>query len=160
MWELIPRIKPCHQAPWLMIGGFNECLWSSEHFSNLRRHAKQLLDFREVLSFCDLHDPGFMGLPWTYDNKQKGQGNVRVRLDRVVESSSWSQWFPDVQLQHLVSSRSDHCPVFLNLQLQQDQRPMHRIMRYEIMWEMETSLSQRRYGGHGQKGHRFMIWEM
>jgi hypothetical protein len=54
-----------------------------------------MLDFREVLSYCDLHDLGFSGLPWTYDNKQAGDRNVRVRLDQVVASPSWMNWFPD-----------------------------------------------------------------
>jgi hypothetical protein len=34
MWELLRRIKPCSQAPWMMIGDFNEVMWSFEHFSN------------------------------------------------------------------------------------------------------------------------------
>jgi hypothetical protein len=54
-----------------------------------------MLDFREVLSYCDLHDLGFSGLPWTYDNKQAGDWNVRVRLDQAVASPSWMNWFPD-----------------------------------------------------------------
>jgi hypothetical protein len=81
MWELIKRIKPCQQAPWMMIGDFNEVMWFFEHFANRPRPAKQMLDFREVLSHCDLHCIGFSGLPWTYNNKQKGDRNVRVRLD-------------------------------------------------------------------------------
>jgi hypothetical protein len=68
MWELIRRIKPRSQAPWLMIGDFNEAMWSVEHFS-ARQNERQMLYFREVLSHCDLHDLGFIGLPWTYDNK-------------------------------------------------------------------------------------------
>jgi hypothetical protein len=51
-----------------------------------------------VLSYYDLHGSGFSGLPWTYDNKQAGEWNVRDILDRVVASSSWSDWFPDAKL--------------------------------------------------------------
>jgi hypothetical protein len=87
-----------------MIGDFNEAMWSFEHVSNHRRPKKQMVDFREVLSYCDLHDIGFSGLPWTFDKKRKGGGNnVRVRLDRAVASLSWSKWFPDAKLQHLLS---------------------------------------------------------
>jgi hypothetical protein len=45
-----------------------------------------MTDFREVLTQCDLHDLGFSGLPWTYDNMQRGNRNVRVWLDRAVAS--------------------------------------------------------------------------
>jgi hypothetical protein len=123
-----------------MIGDFNEAMWSFDHLSSHRRPEKQMLEFREVLSQCDLHDTGFSGLSWTYDNKQKGDRNVRVRLDRAVASPNWSLWFPDSKVQHLVSSRSDHCPIFLNLEHDQIGRPTRRTPRYEIKWEREDSL--------------------
>lgn len=88
MWDLLQRIKPRTKAPWMMIGDFNEAMWQFEHFSARRRPERQMMDFREVLSHCDLHDLGFTGLPWTYDNKQEGNRNVKVRLDRAVGSPS------------------------------------------------------------------------
>jgi endonuclease/exonuclease/phosphatase family metal-dependent hydrolase len=42
--------------------------------------------------------------------------NVKVRLDRVVVTESWSSWFPEVKLQHLVTSRSDHLPIWLEVE--------------------------------------------
>jgi hypothetical protein len=141
MWELLRRIKPCQYAPWLMIGDFNEVMWSYEHFSQHRRPQRQMIDFRVVLSFCDLHDLDFQGLPWTYDNKQKGVNNVRVRLDRDVASPSWLQWFPNAKLKHLVTVISDHCPILLNLDAGNSKAPVKRIARYEIMWERDDALS-------------------
>jgi hypothetical protein len=108
MWSLLRRIMPKSDAPWLMIGDFNETMWKGEHYSCTRRAERQMLDFREVLSHCDLHDLGFVGLPWTYDNKQEGSRNVKVRFDRAVASPAWADSFPDAQLHHLTSSRSDH----------------------------------------------------
>jgi hypothetical protein len=82
MWELLQRIKPLAAGPWLMAGDFNECLWQGEHYSKRKRNEKQMYDFGEILSHCDLRDLRYTGLPWTYDNKHKGANNVRVRLDR------------------------------------------------------------------------------
>lgn len=90
MWELLCRIKNRSLAPWLMVGDFNETMWSFEQFSSKRRPERQMLDFREVLSHCDVYDLGFVGTPWTYDNKQSGERNVKVRLDRVLASLQWS----------------------------------------------------------------------
>jgi hypothetical protein len=42
MWELLRRLKPVSQAPWMLIGDFNEALWSFEHFSTRRRLDKQM----------------------------------------------------------------------------------------------------------------------
>jgi hypothetical protein len=105
-----------------MIGDFNEVMWSFEHLSSRRSPPKQMLDFREVMSFCDLHDLGFSSLPWTYDNKQLGDRNLRVRLDCVVALPSWSNWFLNAKVHHLISSSSDHCMVFLSIE-QQDHTP-------------------------------------
>ncbi len=40
--------------------------------------------FRDTLQTCDLHDLGFKGVPFTYDNKRVGWNNVKVRLDHAV----------------------------------------------------------------------------
>jgi hypothetical protein len=72
MWKLLERLKTCFYAPWLVIGDFNAVMWNFEHFSSHRRPARRMLDFHEVLSHCDLHDPGFAGLPWTSSIKKPG----------------------------------------------------------------------------------------
>jgi hypothetical protein len=51
------------------MGDFNEAMWQDEHFSQTPRLKRLMLDFREVLSHCDLHSLGFVGTPWTFDNK-------------------------------------------------------------------------------------------
>lgn len=122
-------------APWLMIGDSNEAMWSFEHFSSTRRRERQMLDFWEVLSYCELYDIGFSGIPWTYDNKQEGEHNVRVQLDRAVASLGWSDHFSDAHLKHLVSSRSDYCPILLMVETKWREPRQRRCMRYEIMWE-------------------------
>jgi hypothetical protein len=63
-----------------------------------------------------------------------------VRLDRAVANLCWSEWFPEASVQHIVSSRSDHCPLFLDLEHDKGVHKSKQIMRYEIMWEREESL--------------------
>ena len=81
MWEFLQRIKYRSDKPWAMMGDFNEAMWQFEHFSETRRGERQMVAFRDTLAACDLQDLGFTGLPWTYNNKQMGCRNVRVRLD-------------------------------------------------------------------------------
>jgi hypothetical protein len=140
MWTLLKRIKPCANEPWLMIGDFNETLWQKEHFSAPRRGERQMAESRNVLSFCDLHDLGYKGVPWTFDNKKEGNKNVKVRLDRAVASPSWTSLFPDANVTHLVSSRSDHCPILIDLEKYHNRQSARRPWRYEIMWEREAFL--------------------
>jgi hypothetical protein len=141
MWNLLRRIKPLLTDPWLMLGDFNECMWQQEHFSRRKRGEKQMREFREVLSECDLHDLGFKGRNWTYDNKQTGHNNVRVRLDRAVAGPDWSNLFPNAQVTHLTSSRSDHCPILISLNCNSAVSRAPCIRRYETYWEREASLT-------------------
>jgi hypothetical protein len=141
MWTLLRRIKMASAEPWMLLGDFNETMWQAEHFSNTKRSERQMTDFRSALSFCDVHDLGFTGVPWTFDNKQKGDRNVKVRLDRAVASPAWSLRFPEARVHHLVSSRSDHCPLMVSLVQEREMGRKPAIRRYEIMWEREPSLA-------------------
>ena len=68
MWDLLRNLCGEWAGPWFLMGDFNEAMWQYEHFSETPRAERQMMDFREVLSHCDLHDIGFSGLPWTYNN--------------------------------------------------------------------------------------------
>jgi hypothetical protein len=67
---------------------------------------------------------------------------VKVRLDRAVATTSWSSWFPEATVHHLVTSRSDHFPNFLDMEQDKSEKLSRRIMRYEIMWERENLLPE------------------
>jgi hypothetical protein len=67
---------------------------------------------------------------------------VKVRLDHVVATTSWSQWFPEASVQHIATSCSDHFPLFLYMEQEKSDKSTKRIIRYEIMWEREESLPE------------------
>jgi endonuclease/exonuclease/phosphatase family metal-dependent hydrolase len=113
MWTKLRQLKNRSSEPWLMMGDFNEAMWQEEHFSRTKRSDRLMSDIREALSDCDLHDIGFTGTPWTFDNKQKGDINVKIRLDRAVASPEWSLRFPNTRLRHIISSRLEHSPLLL-----------------------------------------------
>lgn len=140
MWDLMRDLCGVWQGPWLLLGDFNEEMWQYEYFSETPRPEYQMMDFREVLSHCDLHDLGFSGLPWTFNNNQGGNRNVRVRLDRGVGNTEWSAIFPDASVQHISSSRSDHKALLLHTRPEPKARQRNYLFRYEIMWEREESL--------------------
>lgn len=141
MWELLRRIRHNASEPWLMIGDFNETMWQSEHFSRAKRSESHMADFRRVLADYNLHDTGFKGSKWTYNNKQSGSNNVKARLDRGVASPEWSKVFGDATIERIASSRSDHVPLLLRLGKRKEWRPKKKIFRYEAMWERLDSLS-------------------
>uniref|UniRef100_A0ACD5U3M9 Uncharacterized protein n=1 Tax=Avena sativa TaxID=4498 RepID=A0ACD5U3M9_AVESA len=68
--------------------------------------------------------------------------NVKVRLDRVVADNRWRNLFSEARVVHKVSPCSDHCPIVLHCE--KEQQRMHRpnYRRYEVMWEREASLPE------------------
>jgi hypothetical protein len=142
-WEALQNLCMESDLPWLIFGDFNECLWPEEHFSGTPRPVRQMEDFRDALNICHLHDLGFSGTPYTYDNKRKGSANVRVRLDRAVATHSWRDLFCDTTVQHLVSPCSDHQPILINLM--QEQRRCNQAPRrqYEVFWERSMELPEK-----------------
>lgn len=115
MWDAMRTLRGASDLPWLVMGDFNEAMWGFEHFSSCDRPERQMANFRDVLNDCDLTDLGFVGLPFTFDNGREGDANVKVRLDRAVADTNWRDLFTDATLHHLVSSRSDHCSLLLEI---------------------------------------------
>ncbi|XBI18439.1 hypothetical protein VPH35_060221 [Triticum aestivum] len=140
MWNLLKRIKQRSTQPWMIIGDFNETMWQGEHFSATRRSERNMSNFSEALAWCDVHDLGYQGPDWTYDNKQAGIKKVRARLDRGVASMEWSELFPHAHVQHIVTSRSDHFPLLLSYEREVQNSANKRHFRYESMWERVQSL--------------------
>jgi ribonuclease HI len=139
-WTTIRRIKPKANEPWLMMGDFNETKWQHEHLSETKRSEKRMAEFRSLLNFCNLQDITYVGPPWTFDNKRKGDQNVKARIDRAVASQDWSVLYPQAKITHICSTRSDHLPLLLDCENLVPQNRPPGTFRYEHMWERETSL--------------------
>lgn len=67
-----------------MFGDFNEITHSDEKIGWLGRDAKQVEDFKECLSRCELFDLGFIRQNFTWCNGRGGDQRTKIRLDRMV----------------------------------------------------------------------------
>ena len=81
------------EGPWLCIRDFNAFLQSSEKLSKQPAQASQVEDFWAAMEECHLEDLGFKGFPYTWNNKQPGEANTRIRLDRAVATRKWRKKF-------------------------------------------------------------------
>lgn len=69
------------EIPQLLIGDFNQILWSDEKKGGTpfsRSHAQPFVD---VVNNCGLCDLGFSGPKFTWSNMRNGLDNVQERLD-------------------------------------------------------------------------------
>lgn len=95
-------------APWLCIGDFNEVLLVNEQMGRNEREQWQIAAFQEAINDCDLSDLGFHGLPYTWDNRQEGDRNVEVRLDRALGDQKFMMELGDSEVFHVPLVESDH----------------------------------------------------
>ena len=101
-WNLLRWLKAQSDAPLLCEGDFNEILDNVEYFGAHDRPEWQMEGFRQCMDDCELNDLGFQGVPFTWDNMQHGDCNVKVRLDRATATNEWRNLFPFYTVQHVV----------------------------------------------------------
>jgi hypothetical protein len=142
VWDALKNLKSTSDLPWLVIGDFNEALWQHEHLSSNLRPEGQMAAFRDTLMRCELKDLGFRGVPFTYDNKRRGNANVKVRLDRAVADDRWRDIFSEGSVVHLVSPCSDHSPLLLQLERETGNQHQAKCRQYEIFWERDHALPE------------------
>jgi hypothetical protein len=138
-WYLLRFLRAQSAMPWLCAGDFNEVLVGEEHFGANGREQWQMTAFQEAVADCELVDLGFSGLPYTWDNKQQGDHNVKARLDRAFGNGNLLNVLGDSSVRHIQMVKSDHCALLVELRssigpdLRRTGRPK-RPFRCEDMW--------------------------
>ena len=62
------------------------------------RPERQMDGFRDAVNTCGFTDLGFLGLPYTWDNRQHGVDNLMVRLDRAFASPAFTDMFREIKV--------------------------------------------------------------
>ncbi|KAL9669679.1 hypothetical protein QQ045_007226 [Rhodiola kirilowii] len=138
-WRLLRKLRELIRLPWCVIGDFNEiCNFSETTSRNLSRCVNMEL-FRNVLLDCGLMDLGYKGSKFTFSNRRQGLAEVECRLDRAVGDDLWIDLFPNACIEHLVSHHSDHCPLLLKLDGNNEDHDKR--FRFESMWTRDASLA-------------------
>lgn len=86
---------------WLVGGDFNSILHVDEKMGGNQRQSWELTDFQNIVQESKLVDLGYVGYPFTWNNKRNGKENVRVRLDRFLASPTWRICYPNAMVSHL-----------------------------------------------------------
>ncbi|XP_065625493.1 uncharacterized protein LOC136065776 [Quercus suber] len=100
-------------------------------------------DFRNLLDDCRLADLGFVGYPFTWNNKRPVLENTQERLNRVVANTSWREKFHASSMNHLFSHASDHRPLLLHGKFDLRRRGKStRSFRFEEAWLMKADCEE------------------
>lgn len=99
--------------------------------------------FREAVEVCGFADLGYIGLPYTWDNRQQGRSNVKVRLDRGLANAKFLNLFQSVKVWHVQTTQSDHCCLVVEgLKGSNSRNHKRRAFQYENMWRRDPSYRQ------------------
>ncbi|CAL5438392.1 unnamed protein product [Camellia sinensis] len=97
-WELLRRLAPLSVNPWLVLGDFNEVLFSHEKLGMHTRN-RALIDM-----------PKF-----TWCNNRHLE-LIKERLDRAFANGEWAQSFPNAKVYTLPCMASDHLPILVDIE--------------------------------------------
>ena len=100
-WELLRFMRAEYDNPWLCAGDFNEILHAAEQFGGANREEWKMEGFRDVVDDCSFDDLGYIGLPFTWDNRKQGSGNIKVRLDRALGDIRFQELFDSTTVSHV-----------------------------------------------------------
>ncbi|MBA0737291.1 hypothetical protein Gogos_010761 [Gossypium gossypioides] len=95
-------------------------------------------DFDDILSDCSLINLGYYGQWFTWKNGRTQTNNIRERLDRGIANTDWWNLFQNYKMYHLTHSFSDHCPPFLNSNMDENHAQMWYFI-FEIAWLLEET---------------------
>jgi len=127
-------------ATWLCAGDFNKILDAQEQFGGVPRLERQMDGFRDAVSSCGFTDRRFIGLSFTWDNRQHGDNNIKVRLDRAFANADFSDAYKDIKVWHVQTTESDHCCLVIECYRSKKQRGRRRKnFKYENMWHQDPS---------------------
>ena len=137
LWDQLRFVRAQWSGPWVCAGDFNEGLSRDEHLSKGTKGEHQMKLFRDCLEVCELVDLGYSGPKYTWNNRQEGDNNVKVRLDRAVANGQFMQLFDYWQVENIITSSSDHYVILLSFGSQpfsNQKKLFSQNFRYEAMW--------------------------
>ena len=99
---------------WCIGGDFNSVL-TLEDTRGSPNLAQDTRRYNDRIRNCELKDLGYSGQPFTWQ-----RSNIRRRLDRMFSNSLWLNMFTEACVIHLPKLKSDHVPILLKLNHNQE----------------------------------------
>ncbi|XP_058776789.1 uncharacterized protein LOC131651141 [Vicia villosa] len=141
-WDMLREVRDMSTTPWCVIGDFNDLL-SHQDKVGIHPHPNWLCaGFREAVSDCNLLDIPMEGHPFTWIKSRGTPHVIEERLDRVLVTQEWMEFFPAAKLNNLLASHSDHSPILLQCEPPQLNRHKSYSFRFENAWLKDDEIQE------------------
>ncbi|XP_062112848.1 uncharacterized protein LOC133824003 [Humulus lupulus] len=140
LWMDLEEISMQIQGPWIVMGDFNDILFSNERVGKGSTKSPTQ-DFRDCVEKCNLEDLKYSGIFYTWNNKQKPEDRVFSKLDRALVNPQWTDCFQYSEANFLPEGCFDHNPILVSLY--QDVISGRKPFRYFRMWKDADDFDER-----------------
>ncbi|XP_070038372.1 uncharacterized protein [Nicotiana tomentosiformis] len=102
------------ELPWVVGGDFNVVLHEEEKIGGLLVYLPEIEDFAFCINSSGLFDTGYKGSPFTLWNERSDVECIFKRLDRILANQPFQTLFPNIEVEHLIRTGSDHAPLLMS----------------------------------------------
>jgi hypothetical protein len=89
-------------------------MYATKKIGGNERQEWKMEGFRNAIEEWKFEDLGLYGLPYTWDDKQQGNRNIKVRLDRALGDDKFQESFDNIIVNHSQYCEYDHCDVVIS----------------------------------------------
>ncbi|CAL1401168.1 unnamed protein product [Linum trigynum] len=94
-----------------------------------------MTQFNDCLNDIGCHDMGFLGYPFTWENRRTRGGYIEERLDRFIANEKLTYLFPNGRVQHGDRAHSDHRPIMCESMGEEDMDVKWVVyFRFDPLW--------------------------
>lgn len=115
LWDNLKKFYSNYLGPHLVLGDFNDIIYSAEKFGVLEPSEKYMLNFRLNLEACNMFRFGVSGPRFNWSNLRCPKNQIMESLDHFLVNPDWLARFPEASVTHLPRIHSNHCPLILKL---------------------------------------------
>nr|XP_016462131.1 PREDICTED: uncharacterized protein LOC107785362 [Nicotiana tabacum] len=114
LWDYLYYLASDMDMPWLVGSDFNVILYEHEKIGRLPVHPPEYEDSAFCINSCGLFDLDYKANPFTWWNGSPNEQCIFKRLDRIFVNLPFQNIFPNVEVEHLIQTGSDHAPLLMS----------------------------------------------
>lgn len=128
------------ELPWVVGGEFNVVLHEDEKTGGRPVHPPEYDDFAFCVNSYGLFDLAYKGSPFTWWNGRPNEKCIFKRLNRIFVNLPFQNLFPNIEVEHLIRTGSDHAPLLMSCG--QEAMQFVKYFKFLNFWTKHDSFKQ------------------